>query len=146
MPCPNHPLYDSSRGKPRGENADCRNCQRLWTLRLRRNRWKRRERQVAKKVGSFRNPGSGSPENPGDVNIHRGIARWFAVIEHRDRKTWSVPAWIREVAAEAEKTKTGKPWLLTLSHPGERGIYVVMDYDAFINLINAEAGDPESTQ
>lgn len=142
LPCSDHPEYESKRGKPRGENKDCSTCQRLWKLRLQRNRWKRRERQVAKAVGSFRNPGSGSPENPGDVNIHRGLARWFSVMEHRDRKTWSVPAWIREVAAKAEKTKTGKPWILTLTRPGERGIYAVMDYRYLKNLINAEVGEP----
>lgn len=130
--CPDH-SYSTRDSHRKPENYDtCVKCRQIWDGYLRRGKWKRKERKVARMAGGVRNPGSGAitPENPGDVARSPLLER-FVLTEVRQRKTWDVPGWIRECEAEAR----GQPWLLVISKPDERREYAVLIYSDLLSIL-----------
>ena len=125
--------FSPKRGVKPMHYADCGLCRSLWDRHERRRRWVRNERQVARRAGAHRNPGSGAltPGNRGDVT-REGLGRLFSLIEVRQRAAWAIPAWVAECRAKAPVTG---PWLLVVSRPGEGKRLAILDYDDLASML-----------
>ena len=130
--CQLHRYNPKRQGKP-VHYGDCGLCRTLYDRYLKRQRWKRSERVVARKAGARRNPGSGAatPSNRGDAT-REGVFRLFSLVENRQRQTWNIPGWVREMREKAPPTG---PWLLVASRPGERRQVAILDYDDLLSML-----------
>jgi len=93
-----------------------------------RETWKKFERKVAKKLGGFRTPlsGSNSRITSGDV-VHPCY-----YVECKYRSKFYVFSLFDDVRAKAKKE--GKVPLLVLKEKNRRGELVVMDLDDFVRM------------
>ena len=60
---------------------------------------------------------------------------WPWAIECKDQKTWSFPAWIKQIKGEIADVGSSKSWMIVAHEHGTRNDYVLMPFDVFIELL-----------
>lgn len=108
------------------------------------DRWAKDALNLPKDVTLFsRTPRSGGWRTDVPVGLENTIVGdlvtpewWPWAVECKDQKTWSFPAWVKQIKGELKDTRSTKGWMVVTHEHGTGNEYIFLPLEDFLRFLD----------